>query len=413
MFEELIQNGYVLSVLARHPRQDWVRVTQAILVFGARELQSKHGNILKDISLIEELAYGESAVEREAMDKKATRKIQAKPVEVQGCLNTLKNYENAKPQQAKRMDIAQCSEELRRIKEGLSRLDEKVYAQISSTGTHNAMTKRALDNKENVAENTIKASVVPNIKKETNLNSRTPLEGTRREENTMRGRCLDKPNLPPRDQAWVRSCSPRGGRDENIQYPLCNAPAMPQGCRNEMRRVAETQNTGEMRRQTRERELALSEAAKETVARKYSVADLKPVKMVFEKKEFTKPFMHRLPQPIVVTKTREPTKPESQPATAVKETKTVRKTSSKLQAWNKGMKPAQPKLTKRKSQEPVIAPKYLQNVQSKIKDKVVYDRHVNKVKKDIEPKEEETYEPINPPRVQLKPQGTAQEGYCR
>lgn len=90
----------------------------------------------------------------------------------------------------------------------------------------------------------------------------------------------------------------------------------------------------------------------------------KAVKLVFEKKEFTEPYLNRIPQPLVITKSREVDVPTP---TAEKANRPLRKQRPSL-----------------KREEPIIEPKYLKNVQSRIKDQIISDKQHKANKKATE-----------------------------
>eukprot|EP00826_Nyctotherus_ovalis_P015962 TRINITY_DN14585_c0_g1_i4.p1 TRINITY_DN14585_c0_g1~~TRINITY_DN14585_c0_g1_i4.p1 ORF type:complete len:279 (-),score=66.70 TRINITY_DN14585_c0_g1_i4:47-883(-) len=100
----------------------------------------------------------------------------------------------------------------------------------------------------------------------------------------------------------------------------------------------------------------------------------KAVKLVFEKKEFTEPYLNRIPQPLIITKSKE----VDAPAPAIEKTnKPLRKQRPSLEAsviYNKGLK----------REEPIIEPKYLKNVQSRIRNQIISDKQHKANKKAAE-----------------------------
>ncbi len=327
MFEELIQNGYVLGILTQHRRSDWPRLVRALLVVGAKQLQSDNPAAVSSVERIEAIAYNGEEQSRQFDQPRPQPPAKPEP--------------DAKVRRSQ--TIRQCAEELRMIKEGLSRLDEKVRFH---GGDETTAPSRSREDKENLGYNHTQPC----------------------------------PSEQPKQHQRVLRDSNRAEPERNLQSSI---PAQKENTR-----------SCSPRRQTRTGACTYSEAAKEARGG-YTVADLRPVKMVFEKKEFSQPYVNRFPQPVVVTKIRMESKPvEPQPTQTVKRTNRSTEKKFKPQPWYKGIRRMPARSGRLRPQEPTIAPKYLQNVQSKIKERLEYDRHLSRVKKEV------TYQ-TSPPQVSM------------
>lgn len=58
MFEELIQNKYVVGILKQYKNKDLLRVSCAVFIYGSKQLLELYPHINSDINLLEEIVYG-------------------------------------------------------------------------------------------------------------------------------------------------------------------------------------------------------------------------------------------------------------------------------------------------------------------------------------------------------------------
>ena len=146
MFEEFIKNQYVISLLNQYKEKDWLRVSYAIYIYGAKHFQEKYPNIISDLNAIERIVY--KSPKEFNNDTISERKKLAMTKFFEG----IKNKKGNKPEE---LSPEQTNKQLKKNKENavLHNMDDvtyflkqKKYLIVELTISYNSWTTRTIEN---------------------------------------------------------------------------------------------------------------------------------------------------------------------------------------------------------------------------------------------------------------------------
>ena len=124
MFEEFIKNQYVISLLNQYKEKDWLRVSYAIYIYGAKHFQEKYPNIISDLNAIERIVY--KSPKEFNNDTISERKKLAMTKFFEG----IKNKKGNKPEE---LSPEQTNKQLKKNKENISKLGKNIWSAVRNS----------------------------------------------------------------------------------------------------------------------------------------------------------------------------------------------------------------------------------------------------------------------------------------